>query len=302
MLGLLHPCEVDGVDGAPDCDSSDEFGNDAMNPLYVPGQTELSPDDEEGVCFLYPGADCAESGCPDGMTCRDGDCLPECFGDVCAQDEVCTSEGCKPPACTGAECSRPKSCATQADCEDKLECRDGACLPGTRPNGDPCEAHYQCRARACLDGYCVPSCTSDADCSDVGLGVCSLEGSESYCESVARAFGEACSSASECLGDKCVSVESSGPGRCSRSCGSGTEPCPLGWKCGDADGEAVCLPPSEVGCGCRIGSRQSSPSLAGCVALLGLALVWRRRRYRISAAPSPMQTKEAHRVSNGDKQ
>jgi hypothetical protein len=53
VLGLAHPCEPDGADGAPLC----EAGVDAdtlMHPLYDPARAELTDDDEAGTCFLYP--------------------------------------------------------------------------------------------------------------------------------------------------------------------------------------------------------------------------------------------------------
>ena len=52
LLGLAHPCEPEGEDGAPVCDASSEMT--LMHPLYDASRSALTADDEDGACFLYP--------------------------------------------------------------------------------------------------------------------------------------------------------------------------------------------------------------------------------------------------------
>ena len=77
-LGLLHPCEITVINGAPDCASNPSYAKTTMYPIYSPGEATLSPDDVAGLCFLYPGVSCEVSGCPLGMVCRAGGCLTTC--------------------------------------------------------------------------------------------------------------------------------------------------------------------------------------------------------------------------------
>lgn len=53
VLGLAHPCETDGSDGAPRCGS---VPMSLMHPRYDPRQFSLTSDDDEAACWLYPEA------------------------------------------------------------------------------------------------------------------------------------------------------------------------------------------------------------------------------------------------------
>lgn len=53
VLGLAHPCEQDGSDGAPRCGP---VPMSLMHPQYDPRQFALTEDDDRGACWLYPDA------------------------------------------------------------------------------------------------------------------------------------------------------------------------------------------------------------------------------------------------------
>jgi hypothetical protein len=52
-LGLAHPCEINGENGAPHCAP---LPMSLMHPRYDPRAFALSDDDDEGACWLYPDA------------------------------------------------------------------------------------------------------------------------------------------------------------------------------------------------------------------------------------------------------
>jgi len=52
VLGIVHPCEPNGENGAPRCGPEPMS---LMHPLYDPRAFVLSDDDDEATCFLYPG-------------------------------------------------------------------------------------------------------------------------------------------------------------------------------------------------------------------------------------------------------
>jgi hypothetical protein len=70
-LGLLHPCEATGFDGAPVCGPLlDPGAAPTMYPAYTGmGQRTLEADDVDGICFLYPRAGCETTRCADGERC-----------------------------------------------------------------------------------------------------------------------------------------------------------------------------------------------------------------------------------------
>jgi len=65
FLGLLHPCESPGFDGAPDC-PAEWAETPTMAPVYTgEEQRTLAPDDVDGICYLYPAAATPDAGPPD---------------------------------------------------------------------------------------------------------------------------------------------------------------------------------------------------------------------------------------------
>jgi Matrixin len=108
ILGLLHPCEFGGEDGAPDCDAMPAALQTTMYPAYSAGQRTLAGDDQAGVCNLYPTADDANPETPGelGATCSEAnDCL----------DGQCLAGLSEAPICT-------KVCHASSDCPADWQC------------------------------------------------------------------------------------------------------------------------------------------------------------------------------------
>jgi hypothetical protein len=110
-LGLLHPCELDGADGAPACDE-DDLPDALMSPYYKADQTAPEADDYEGLCYLYPG--CAtDEDCGEGFVCSGKECFPvedpggeECDSGAGGQ----SGEECAPKRPIGVECTESNQC------------------------------------------------------------------------------------------------------------------------------------------------------------------------------------------------
>ncbi|MBX3247863.1 MAG: hypothetical protein KF901_11845 [Myxococcales bacterium] len=183
VLGLLHPCELDGRDGADRCGPS--HAHAALHPLYSVRQRALSLDEVEGLCALYP-ASCS------------GSCTPtrefECTTDAdCTDTAWCDRDRCRPRGTHADPCASPddceglcndagwctSSCETTRDCPPWSTCRANTCRFDDRGYGEPCA-----RGRDCASGVCVTG----------------LEGRpHGFCS---RPCGGACPPA-----DRCISVD-----------------------------------------------------------------------------------------------
>jgi len=162
--GLLHPCEIDGAGGAPDCAAVTDAMASAIYPLYQDTPPGLSADDQAGLCSVY--GDCSPT-CPVGSSCLRGLCEP----DACVEPEcgVC-SEDCGAPRCSAdTEC-------TEGTC-GVVGAVTGFCVPQGSP-GAGCGAATDCASGLCLTSaragrYCTFTCDDDAPC-----------GADQYCASV----------------------------------------------------------------------------------------------------------------------
>jgi hypothetical protein len=283
MLGLMHPCEAGGEDGAPACKSTPEAEGTVMHPEYQPEQTTLAEDDVAGACFLYPGQRCEVTGCGPGEVCTDDGCRAECDDTTCAEGEACVDGECRS---SQAICESPGcgECEADADCPRDMTCHEGACSYGTAPLGDPCAESSECETGSCAsDGYCARQCVADEDC-DAG-DACE----DGACVGALAPFGAECSEAADCLGDQCLAGLTSSP-VCTRLCGRPSDPsCPLGWTCDVVEERAVCRPPEEaVGCGCETVVSNGSGSLSfAWIPFLTFVGLYARRTFRLRrAAPA----------------
>jgi hypothetical protein len=171
----------------------------SMWPSYSGGIVSLGPDDEAGICALYPGSgtDCTTTGCPSGQECVSGSCQPVMGdGSICSP---CTSSadcGGAGALClnygSGGFCGQ--ACRSDADCGgDTCVNTSGGpqCVRfvGGSPScsGEPsgCARDSDCASdEVCSSGECVPrpmtgaelggACTQDSGCRS-GLcigGVC----------------------------------------------------------------------------------------------------------------------------------
>lgn len=284
--GLLHPCELEGTNGAPRCDGEEPMAGTTMYPTYHEGEGSLEPDDVDGICYLYPVPECHPT-CGDGSTCTRDGCVPLCGGAVCVDGETCRGDKCVPSQaaeCGGLlpPCASP--CEKDADCNIGQRCETGSCRPSVSGLGDGCEDATSCTSGACSDtGGCTRRCQTNADCR-LGLS-CALSDRESgvkMCGPASGPQGATCRSADDCLGGECVDGYA-GTALCTRRC----EPppsnaaCPAGWDCSVVEGKSVCVPVApQAGCACRAAgaSTDSLPAMAILSALALIPIVRRKRR------------------------
>lgn len=105
-LGLNHPCEDGGADGAPNCAKATELETSSvMYPDYDPMRAALGEDDVAGICYLYPGSQECDGGCGPRGVCIDDRCHETCGDAVCKADEACGAWGCAPAnGCLALDC------------------------------------------------------------------------------------------------------------------------------------------------------------------------------------------------------
>lgn len=260
VLGLMHPCEPDGADGAPDCDDEPEAESSIMYPFYDDWSAIPSADDLAGVCFLYPTPICGEFGCAEGELCTESGCVATCEEEACGAGYFCSDNGCRSTACAlgcdGATCTADRECGPAESCEG------GSCVsdaPGVEPT--------------CSDGACAPV---DA-CGTTGAG--GENGAGGACSDAATSavpLGAACETAAECADGRCVSGAVETP-ICTRECGDGLPACPTHWECEDVSGQDVCVPKPSIDGGCSIGSAGTRRN-SWMIPLLGMAAGWLRRK------------------------
>ncbi len=255
-LGLLHPCEPSGVEGAPTC--GPEHAGLCMHPEYSITQRALLPDDVAGACFLYEPLACATDGCPGGESCTIEGCAASCDGITCAVGERCGPAGCTPDPCVPGSCER--------GCDDTCQTPGGA-------NGDPCTSDLDCYIGHCsTGGYCAPLCDGNL-CPDGFL--CDPARSPVECVAADAVFGVACGHGSECLSGFCL-LEDGLPKMCTRECGGDFRSCPDGYSCEPVDGLDVCVPPGNSGCSVARTPRQPHAWLL----LLAATFLLARRLHR----------------------
>ncbi len=280
-LGLLHPCEAGGANGAPACSTSfaDSYSGATMYPFYSFTEAKLSQDDIDGVCFLYPKNACPDDGCGDGQTCTAEGCVAVCGGKNCALGEVCTAAGCQTEVPCNAKSCAGKACFTAAGCGALDHCVDGSCSVGERPNGDPCETGVECQEGGCINGTCSRQCG--------GAGACekgqTCDSASGACVSPLLALGASCTDGATCTGGLCVAGATKAP-ICSRACGDNLPVCPAGWSCDHVDGQLACAP-RETSDGCAIswgGSKSPVAPWGLVLAFAGLAARLRQKRERRS--------------------
>jgi hypothetical protein len=271
VLGLLHPCEIGGASGAPDCSTSPAFASACMYPIYNSKQLQISSDDTAGLCFLYPGPRCGTSGCPADSVCTERGCQPLCQGQLCTGQEVCTPLGCRPHIDCSNGCVG-QSCGSDGDCGTPEHCVNGFCARGGTLLGQLCSAATDCFDGACIAGACARACLHISDCPSGQT--C---GESHSCVGSLRSFGASCQSADQCADGLCVTGAADEP-ICTRACG-GTHPaCPSLWSCETASGQQVCAPQTlHAAGGCAI-ARRTQKNFLPLQLLLALVFALRRRR------------------------
>jgi len=282
-LGLLHPCEPDGSDGAPVCKNGPSAESEAtMYPLYEPGQASLADDDVAGICYLYPiETDGCGGSCGFHETCVEKECRASCGDVLCAVGQVCGYWGCVPAgACTAQRCSS-EACENDSACGPLGRCTNGSCSSGSTPWGDRCTASSDCEEGACVEGICQPPCQSDAQCGGNGSCVASLDGLARGCQSSgAYGFGMSCQLGEDCRTGLCVFTDDQTA--CTSKC-TAADDCPSGWDCRVVDKRSVCVPGTiTVDGGCSTAPRRprapGMPFFLSGVGFLTAVATFRRLR------------------------
>lgn len=271
VLGLLHPCETNGGDGAPYCSTKDSFAEAIMYPVYQSVSRQLGADDIGGVCYLYPGeSGCAKNGCDKGEICTAAGCQESCGGQVCLTGYTCEED-----VCVRVDSSTSNGGAGSTGvCGSGGACINNSFVYGNGKQWDPCTSDKDCMIGfGCFNDFCTTRCSDTSDC--VSNATCSKKG---ICEPAGAIFGENCDVANDCASSVCV-VQDNHINRCTRECSASNDACPNGWFCTNPDNEGfICMPERADGCSCRLDGRRG-PFSYSCVALLGLLGVsrhWRR--------------------------
>ena len=256
VLGLLHPCESGGEDGAPVCTGEQEhvFRLSVLYPDHQENGGLLTDDDVEGACDLYPTHGCA--------------------GDLCGPGEVCVDGACVSSAGQSCLYSSCQSCELDSDCSAGEFCKQERCAPQTE-RGGACLYDAECLTGLCVEGFCTSSCEVATDCPT--SNVCSEGG---WCRPNSRSR-ESCSMGDDCASGLCLSSDAVGS-MCTNRCRAYTD-CFVGEQCSPVDGALVCRRnASSVHCAVTAVSRSARPPNPW-LHVVGIALaIWfgRRRWFR----------------------
>ncbi len=194
----------------------------------------LEPDDQNGLCFLYPKVTFTQGAACDACTadshCKAGPCLNWGGGHTyCGQ--TCTSSSQCP---SGFSCWQLESGATTCLPDNEFCHQAGQNIA----MGDYCYGHETCQAGLfCLpltdDAMCTRECTAAKPCPSgfaCTAGICMKAGSKPY--------GAPCQESSECATAACIQFQSGGV--CSSYCGKNGGSCPAGHQCYQ---DVACVPP-----------------------------------------------------------
>ena len=179
---------------------------------------------------------------------NDGICGPAANGTSCDDSDACTqTDACQLGVCAG---SNPVVCTPLDQCHDGIcDPLTGLCSDPSKPNGTSCTDFDACtQTDTCESGACTGAdpvaCTASDECHDVG----SCVPETGACDDPELPAGTPCSNG------VCQS------GVCEGTGGTG----------GSTD--------ADSSWGCRVPGGGGKPSPWGAIGLLGLGLIWARRR------------------------
>jgi hypothetical protein len=277
--GLEHPCGIarDGI--TPSCDSSAQFNGVAMNPIYNPGLSALSEDDQAGICAIYPKGLCGSEVCTEAETCTPTGCRLACGTASCDRDQVCDGHRCVDVQ-PESDVAKPLGarCSDSAECDRGLVCAADVCTGGIAKVGDPCKADIDCEQGVCnQSGSCANPCQSSSDCAASGATCEQASAGTGACVSSQGSLGSSCNSADDCVGGQCLAEDNAAP-VCTRACNATDAVCPGGWDCAAVDGNDVCVAkPLPTGCACTFAKPQRRTSMTWLLSLLTLFAFTKRR-------------------------
>lgn len=163
--------KCDGLDN--DCNGTTDEGDLCPNmeicdkgtckPKCGGGEFVCSPNEvctPQGLCV---DAACANVTCPEGQTCKNGNCAGPCDGVTCPHGKVCRVGACVDP-CGAITCDQNQVCVDGA-CVDSCAC--AGC-----PAGQACQPDGRCLASACVGKVCNAGewCDVDGTCKDACTG------------------------------------------------------------------------------------------------------------------------------------
>jgi len=175
VLGLAHPCELGGTEALPDCDADEHFDGVVMHPAHSAGRDELSADDVEGLCSLYPvdsaALECSsDDDCGPALTCHEKSCIRGSGGPgyPCTSARECASAVCEEQC--QRECSDDSDCPSGGLCEASDEGFRG-CVSDGAQFGAECTAAGECTSELCLirdgeKGQCSVTCSDSDACPE----------------------------------------------------------------------------------------------------------------------------------------
>lgn len=224
-------------------------------PIEYPCPANTACDPTSGLCI---SPSCVGVTCPSGQICQQGQCGTPCTGVVCPTGQTCVGNACV-DLCANISCPSGQVCA------------EGACVPACgQCGGLTCASPLACDSTtgSCDDPSCPNGCSSGTHCDS---GSC-----------VDNCAGAKCPIGQTCQAGQCITQAESKDGGLVWEGGidGGTGPVtsrngPDGGG-GDASSDWPSGPPS--GCGCRSVGGGAGGVPIGVGAMLGLALLRRRRR------------------------
>lgn len=282
IAGTCDPC-----DDGEFCNGPELCVNSAC--VQTPACPGLMCDELNDRCF-----ECSEpSTCNDGNACTDDDCDPNgmCTNtpntDPCDDGLFCTlTDACDQGTCQGTNspCNQGETClegtdacgecAIDDDCDDGLFCNGvetcgaAACVAGI----DPCQVGETCDEAL---GQCVPPDEPDAgvpDADGVDLGAPDLGGPPVDAGEDGGSPPQDAASAD--ASSPAPDATSPAPDAASPSLDASS-------PAGDASvaaNDAGTNGDTDDSCSCRVSDRSSPGTLAWWLALMGLVVLWRRRR------------------------
>jgi hypothetical protein len=168
-----------------------------MLPRYGGGEIPIGPDDQEGICRIYPGGgggtvtpiDCTMRPCPTGLMCIAGVCRGPDGGVVDSGSAGGGTDGGRDTQAGGSPDGPRDTRFPDVGIPLSSPPRDAGPPPAPAPlpvalaDGQPCDTGEDCRSNLCLDtngrSICSRICANDLECFNgfvcrqvMGEGLC----------------------------------------------------------------------------------------------------------------------------------
>ncbi len=212
-----------GTNGQP-CATGADCDSGTCNLAGVCTSRSCAGDAACSVSTTCNGAKCSTDACHVDTDCHvDGS---TCHGAKCSRSNCNGDSDCPVGLCTGASCTPPPACATNADCGTTGRCT------GTMCSANACASGADCGAGSLCGGSCIaPTCAQNSDCASgvCNGGICGCTSNENCgggqtCQgAVSGTCSRACTQNSDCAPDLCVNGQCGGCTNSSQCHDSGYE-------------------------------------------------------------------------------